>query len=49
VPIILSSGYNAQEVSQRFVGRGVAAFLQKPYRFPELAASVRQVIERASA
>jgi nitrogen-specific signal transduction histidine kinase len=46
VPIILSSGYNAQEVSQRFVGRGVAAFLQKPYRYPELATAVRSAIAR---
>jgi PAS domain S-box-containing protein len=49
VPIILSSGYNAQEVSQRFVGRGVAAFLQKPYRFPELAAAVRDVLEETTS
>jgi len=46
VPIILSSGYNAQEVSQRFTGRGVAAFLQKPYRYPELASAVRIAIEQ---
>jgi two-component system cell cycle sensor histidine kinase/response regulator CckA len=26
-PIVLTSGYNAHELSQRFVGRGVAAFL----------------------
>ena len=31
-PIVLTSGYDAQELSQRFAGRGVAAFLQKPYQ-----------------
>jgi FixJ family two-component response regulator len=45
VPIVLSSGYNAQDLSQRFVNRGVTAFLQKPYRFGELAGTVRRVIE----
>lgn len=49
VPIILSSGYNAQDLSQRFVNRGVTAFLQKPYRYEELAATVRRVIEARAA
>jgi len=49
VPIVLSSGYNAQDLSQRFVNRGVTAFLQKPYRFDELAGTVRRVIEARAA
>ncbi|MDD5306610.1 MAG: response regulator [Deltaproteobacteria bacterium] len=31
VKVILSSGYNEQEVTARFAGRGLAGFLQKPY------------------
>jgi len=31
VPIVLSSGYDASDVTTRFAGRGLAAFLQKPY------------------
>lgn len=42
--IILTSGYNAQELSQRFAGRGVAAFLQKPYPLAELQATVLEVL-----
>jgi len=32
VPIILMSGYSQQELSNRFAGRGLAGFLQKPLR-----------------
>lgn len=31
VPIIISSGYNEQEVAQRFAGTSVSGFIQKPY------------------
>jgi len=31
IRVILSSGFNEEEVSQRFAGKGVAAFIQKPY------------------
>ena len=30
VRVILSSGYNEQDVTQRFVGKGLAGFIQKP-------------------
>jgi FixJ family two-component response regulator len=36
VPVILMSGYNEQEVTRLFVGRGLAGFLQKPFRADEL-------------
>ena len=32
VRVILSSGYNEQEAIQQFLGRGLAGFIQKPYR-----------------
>jgi two-component system cell cycle sensor histidine kinase/response regulator CckA len=43
-PIVLTSGYNAHELSQRFVGRGVAAFLQKPYQLQQLRATALEVL-----
>ena len=43
-PIVLTSGYDAQELSQRFVGRGVAAFLQKPYQLRQLRATVLEIL-----
>ncbi len=45
VPVILSSGYNEQEVTQRFTGRGLAGFIQKPYAFQELRRVLRHVLE----
>jgi len=44
VKVILSSGYNEQELVQRFVGKGVAAFIQKPYQVGSLLAVVQQVL-----
>ncbi|NTV49069.1 MAG: transporter substrate-binding domain-containing protein [Geobacteraceae bacterium] len=36
VKVIISSGYNEQEVTQKFVGKGLAGFIQKPYRLSAL-------------
>jgi PAS domain S-box-containing protein len=44
VRVILSSGYNEQEVSQRFVGKGLAGFIQKPYQTQALAAKLRDIL-----
>jgi signal transduction histidine kinase len=43
-PVILSSGYNAHELSEHFMGRGVAAFLQKPYEAEQLRITALEVI-----
>ncbi|GAM11143.1 blue-light-activated protein [Geobacter sp. OR-1] len=32
IKVIMSSGYNEQEVTQKFVGKGLAGFIQKPYK-----------------
>lgn len=45
VRVILSSGYNEQDVTQRFVGRGLAGFIQKPYT----TAGLRSALMRALA
>jgi two-component system cell cycle sensor histidine kinase/response regulator CckA len=44
VPIILSSGFNEVEAVRRFAGKGLAGFLQKPYRAATLAEKLREVI-----
>ncbi len=43
VRVLLSSGYNEQEATQRFAGRGLAGFIQKPYVAEELVAKLRQI------
>ncbi len=44
-PVILSSGYNEVEAVQRFTGKGLADFIQKPYSTATLTAKVRDVLE----
>ncbi|MGM0597509.1 MAG: hybrid sensor histidine kinase/response regulator [Myxococcota bacterium] len=36
IPVILSSGYNEKEIIQKFSGKGLAGFLQKPFSFESL-------------
>jgi len=42
VRVVMSSGYNEQEVTQQFVGKGLAGFIQKPYRFAALRDAMRK-------
>jgi PAS domain S-box-containing protein len=44
VKVIMSSGYNEQEVTQKFVGKGLAGFIQKPYKL----SMMRDVISNLS-
>ena len=46
VRVVLMSGYNAQTVTTQFVGKGLAGFVQKPFRADELEAQVRAVLDR---
>ena len=43
VKVIICSGYNEQEVSQKFVGKGLAGFLKKPYLLDSLQRMIQQV------
>jgi PAS domain S-box-containing protein len=43
VKVIMSSGYNEQEVTQKFVGKGLAGFIQKPYRLSTLQEVIRKI------
>ena len=48
-PIVLCSGYHSHELIERFQGRGVAAFLQKPYDIEQLRAVAIEVTAAHSA
>ena len=43
VRVILMSGFNQQEAVDRFAGKGLAGFVQKPFDFDAMLAAVRQV------
>jgi CheY-like chemotaxis protein len=49
IRVVLTSGYNEQSATSRFVGKGLAAFLQKPFRFEDLLEVVRGALPKASA
>ena len=42
--VIMCSGYNEQEVTQKFVGKGLAGFIQKPYKLSILEETIRRII-----
>jgi hemerythrin-like metal-binding protein len=46
VPVLLTSGYSETEVLNHFRSRGIAGFLQKPYRLQTLARMVSKAMER---
>jgi PAS domain S-box-containing protein len=41
VKVVMSSGYSETDVSSRFMGKGLAGFIQKPYTRTELANCLR--------
>jgi len=41
VRVVIASGYNEQEVEGRFVGQGLAGFIQKPFQLTTLRAKLR--------
>jgi PAS domain S-box-containing protein len=43
VKVIMTSGYNEQDVTQKFVGKGLSGFLQKPFRVSLLREAIREV------
>ena len=46
VKVIMSSGYNEQEVTQQFAGKGLAGFIQKPYRLSTLREVIQNITEK---
>jgi len=48
VPVVLMSGFTEQDATSHFVGKGLAAFIQKPFRPAELAETLRTVLGQRS-
>jgi CheY-like chemotaxis protein len=44
IQVVMASGYNLQELTERFIGRGLAGFIQKPFKYEELRAKLREVL-----
>ncbi len=44
VKVVISSSYNESDATQRFVGKELAGFIQKPYTFALLTAKIREVL-----
>jgi signal transduction histidine kinase len=45
VPVLLASGYSAEEVAERFKGQGLNGFIQKPFKLGRLADEVQRVLK----
>jgi len=41
--VVLSSGYNEQETTSHFAGKGLAGFIQKPYRLDTLRQKFQEI------
>ena len=46
VRVLLCSGYNEQEATRHFAGKGLAGFLQKPYSMSELREKLAKILPR---
>ena len=44
VRVVLSSGYNEIEVTRNLTGRGLAGFIQKPYKMSVIIKKLREVL-----
>src|SRR6185295_19384065 len=44
IPVILSSGFNEVQAVRRFEGKGLAGFLQKPYKAAVIVEAIGRVI-----
>lgn len=43
--VILTSGYNEQEVTSHFAGKGLADFIRKPFVISTLREKIRHILE----
>jgi len=44
VAVILCSGYNEQDATQHFAGKGLAGFVQKPYSMSALREKLIEIL-----
>jgi PAS domain S-box-containing protein len=49
VAVLLCSGYNEQDATQRFAGKGLAGFVQKPYTLATLQQKLMSIMPNAKA
>ncbi len=42
--VVMSSGYNEQDVTRKFIGKGLAGFIQKPYKMSELGLKLSSIL-----
>ena len=49
VPVILTSGFSESDATARFPGKGLAGFLQKPFRPADLVDKLSQVLGRGGS
>jgi len=47
LPVLLSSGYNEENTMERFTGKGLAGFLQKPFSLNDLSAKLQECLNAA--
>ncbi len=45
VLVILSSGYNEQDATSRFAGKGLAGFIQKPFDVDQLIQKIQEILK----
>ena len=43
IKVIMSSGFNEQEVTEKFLGKGLVGFIQKPYKLSVLKEAIRKI------
>ena len=43
------SGYNEQDATQRFVGKGLAGFISKPFLITDLLTRIEEALDQARA
>ena len=43
VKVVMSSGFSEYEVTQKFAGKGMAGFIQKPYKLSVLKEAIRKI------
>jgi PAS domain S-box-containing protein len=45
IKVIISSGFNEQEVTQKFLGKELTGFIQKPYKLSTLKEILRKILD----
>ena len=48
IPVVLSSGFNEDDATRRFTGKGLAGFVQKPYTAARLAETMKIALDRVT-